>query len=263
MLTIFFSCVALGAFIGFMAGLLGIGGGIIAVPVLLYLLPQAGIVPEHLTHVAIATSLAAIILTSFSSARAHHSHGNVPWSLLKIMLPGFILGALLAGFIATLFAADTLKQAFAIFVIFMAIQMMFPYKAPAVTRPLPHRAVLFSVSLLVAIIAALMGIGGGALLVPFLCWCGLQIRQAIGFSSVTGLTIALFGSVSYVIAGWGEPGLADYTLGYVYLPALIGIVSTSMLTAPFGAKAASILPTPRLKKIFALLLMVIGLKLAL
>ncbi|MCG9695931.1 sulfite exporter TauE/SafE family protein [Shewanella sp. Isolate11] len=261
MISIVLSCLVLGAFIGFMAGLLGIGGGLIAVPVLLYLLPTVGVYPEHLTHVAIATSLGAIILTSLSSARAHHKRGNVPWPLLKVMLPGLILGALSAGFVSALFSADLLKQTFAMFVILMAIQMVFPFKTAAVERDLPKASFLFLAAMLIAIIAALMGIGGGVLLVPFLCWCGIQMRLAIGFSSVTGACIALFGSVSYVAAGWSAQGLPDYTLGYIYLPALVGIVCCSMLTAPLGAKAASIWPTARLKKIFALLLIVTGLKL--
>ncbi|MCE9679050.1 sulfite exporter TauE/SafE family protein [Shewanella sp. AS1] len=263
MLTIFISCVFLGAFIGFMAGLLGIGGGLIAVPVLLYLLPLSGVMPEHLTHVAIATSLAAIILTSLSSARAHHSRGNVPWPLLKVMLPGLILGALSSGFISSLFSSDLLKQTFAVFVILMALQMVYPVKVEGSERVLPKTNYLFLSALVIAIIAGLMGIGGGVLLVPFLCWCGVQMRQAIGFSSVTGVTIALFGSLSYIAAGWGAQGLPDYMLGYIYLPALVGIVSTSMLTAPFGAKAASTWPTALLKKIFAVMLMLTGIKLAL
>ncbi|GIU27908.1 UPF0721 transmembrane protein [Shewanella colwelliana] len=261
MLTILLSCIALGAFIGFMAGLLGIGGGVIAVPVLLYLLPKAGVAPEYLTHVAIATSLAAIILTSLSSARAHHSRGNIPWPLLKIMLPAFVIGALGAGFIAEMFSASALKQTFAVFVILMAIQMMFPVSPKAAERELPKAPYLFVAAMVIAVVAALMGIGGGILLIPFLCWCGTQMRQAIGFSSVTGLMIATFGSISYIIAGWGTTGLPDYMLGYIYLPALVGIVSTSMLMAPVGAKAASVWPIARLKRIFALMLILTGLKL--
>ncbi len=261
MFSIFFSCLVLGAFIGFMAGLLGIGGGLIAVPVLLFLLPNVGIIPEHLTHVAIATSLGAIILTSLSSARAHHQRGNVPWPLLKVMLPGLMFGALSAGFISASLSADLLKQVFAIFVILMAIQMAFPFKSAEVERELPKANLMFIAAMAIAIIAALMGIGGGVLLVPFLCWCGLQMRSAIGFSSVSGAVIALFGSISYVMAGWGMQDLPEYTLGYIYLPALAGIVCSSMLTAPLGAKAASVWPTAILKKIFALLLVATGMKL--
>ncbi|BAJ00895.1 conserved hypothetical protein [Shewanella violacea DSS12] len=260
---LFFSCLLLGGVIGFMAGLLGIGGGIIAVPVLLYLLPWVGFDVGVLPHVAIATSLAAIILTSLSSARAHHKQGNIPWPLLKPILPGLILGSLSAGIISTFISADLLQTSFAVFVICMAAQMIFPFRLSEADKQMPSTPILFAVSTVIAIIAALMGIGGGVLLIPFLSWCGLQMRNAIGFSSVSGVFIALFGSASYVLSGWNVSGLPEWTLGYVYLPALLGIVITSVLMAPLGVKAASIWPTKILKRIFALLLIVVGLKLAL
>ncbi len=253
-------CLGLGAAIGFMAGLLGIGGGLIAVPALLHILPQVGISAEKVPHVAIATSLAAIILTSLSSARAHHIRANIPWPLFKSMLPGFVLGALCSGFISELITAKSLQQIFALFVVLMALQMAFPFKTES-NRPMPSPIALFFAATSIAIIAALMGIGGGVLLVPFLTWCGLQMRFAVGFSAATGLLIALFGSIGYTLAGWDAAGLPPWTLGYIYLPALIGIVSTSMLMAPIGAKAATGLPTAKLKKLFALFLMLVGLKL--
>ncbi|AQS37602.1 putative permease [Shewanella psychrophila] len=259
---LFISCLFLGCVIGFMAGLLGIGGGIIAVPILLYLLPSVGFDVTVLPHVAIATSLAAIILTSLSSARAHHKQGNIPWPLLKSVLPGLILGSLSAGFISSLFSADLLQTSFAVFVICMAVQMIFPYGFSKADKPMPSTSILFAVSTVIAIIAALMGIGGGVLLIPFLSWCGLQMKSAIGFSSASGVFIALFGSASYVISGWNVSDLPEWTLGYVYLPALLGIVMTSVLIAPLGVKAASIWPTKVLKRIFALLLVVVGVKLA-
>ncbi len=262
LVLVFISCLALGAIIGFMAGLLGIGGGVIAVPALLILLPSLGFAPEVLPHVAIATSLAAIIFTSLSSAQAHHRRGNIPWPMFKPMLPGLILGSICSGFIAQKINADHLQQIFALFVILMALQMVFPFRVSADNKPLPNSVTLFVSSVVIAIIAALMGIGGGILLIPFLSWCGLQMRNAIGFSSASGLFISLFGSVGYVVAGWQVSGLPEGTLGYVYLPALIGIVITSVLMAPFGVKAASIWPTPMLKKIFALLLILTGVKLA-
>nr|WP_283104976.1 sulfite exporter TauE/SafE family protein [Shewanella dokdonensis] len=257
------ACLLLGIVVGFSAGLLGIGGGLIAVPALIYLLPMVNVPVGYLPHVAIATSLAAIILTSFSSARAHHQRGNIDWSLFKPMLPGTILGALAAGFIAELIPGADLKRGFAVFVILMSVNMAFPYKPTAVEKKLPSAALLFLVSALIAVISGLMGIGGGTLTVPFLCWCGLQMRQAVGFSSANGLIIALWGSLGYVIAGWNIQGMPLGSLGYVYLPALVGIVVTSMLLAPVGAKAASTWPTPVLKKIFAALLLVVGLKLML
>ncbi|QFU21689.1 sulfite exporter TauE/SafE family protein [Shewanella eurypsychrophilus] len=261
LLLIFLVCLGLGAVIGFMAGLLGIGGGIIAVPVLLYLLPKAGFGSEILPHVAIATSLAAIILTSLSSARAHNRQGNIPWSLLKPMLPGLAIGSICSGFISQLFSADLLQQTFAIFVMVMALQMVFPFKVSERDKPLPSTAVLFTTSVVIAIIAALMGIGGGILLIPFLTWCGIHMRNAIGFSSVSGLFIAFFGSAGYVVAGWQVTGMPEATLGYVYLPALLGIVTTSVLMAPIGARAATYWPVPVLRRAFALLLILTGLKL--
>lgn len=260
-ILVFSICLGLGAIVGFMAGLLGIGGGLIIVPALLYLLPWVGIESSQLTHVAIATSLASIILTSFSSATAHHKRGNVPWELFKPMFPGIIVGALASGFISEKIASEHLQQAFSIFVILMAIQMAFPFK-PKANSKVPAFAIMFIVSMFIAVIAGLMGIGGGVLLVPFLSYCGLQMRQAFGFSSVTGFFIAIAGSIGYVIAGLNAPDLPEGTIGFIYLPALVGIVMSSMIIAPIGVKAASVWPTSILKNIFAIFLMVVGLKLA-
>ncbi len=261
LLLIFSICLLLGSFVGFMAGLLGIGGGLIIVPALLYLLPWVGVESTQLTHVAIATSLASIILTSFSSALAHHKRGNVPWNLFKPMLPGIMLGALASGFISEKIPSADLQTAFSIFVILMAIQMAFPFK-PKANEQMPAFTVLFLVSSIIAIVAGLMGIGGGVLFVPFLSFCGIQMRSAVGFSSVTGCLIALAGTTGYIIAGLNAPDLPQGTIGFIYLPALFGIVISSMLVAPLGVKMASVWPTAVLKKIFALLLMVIGLKMA-
>lgn len=260
LLWVFVICLGLGALVGFMAGLLGIGGGLIIVPALIYILPSVGVSSVQLPHIAIATSLAAIILTSLSSARAHHSRGNIPWPLFKPMLPGILLGALASGFIAELIPAERLQQIFALFVMLMAAQMAWPLK-PESQQEMPKPQILFSVSVLIAMIAGLMGIGGGVLLVPFLTFFGLQMRFAVGFSSMTGLFIAVSGSVGYVIAGLDAGDLPQGTLGYVFVPALLGIVMTSMLVAPIGVKAASVWPTAVLKKVFAVFLFCIGLKL--
>lgn len=259
-LLVFSICLALGAVVGFLAGLLGIGGGLIIVPALLYLLPWVGIDSAQLTHVAIATSLASIILTSLSSARAHHKRGNIPWATVKLIMPGIIIGAIGSGFISEQIPSGALQQAFAVFVILMAIQMAYPFK-PDTTKTLPGPYVLFAVTSLVALIAGMMGIGGGVLLVPLLSYFGLAMRQAVGLSSATGFLIALSGSIGYVAAGYNAPSLPTGTLGYVYLPALVGIIISSMLVAPLGVKAASLWPTSVLKKIFALLLVVVGIKL--
>ncbi|QSX34698.1 sulfite exporter TauE/SafE family protein [Shewanella avicenniae] len=263
LIQIFVVCALLGSIVGFSAGLLGIGGGLIAVPALLYILPWAGVPAQSIPHVAIATSLSAIILTSFSSARAHHKRGNIEWSLFLPMLPGTAVGALCSGFIAELIAGEDLKKGFAVFVILMSINMAYPVKPKAEGRKLPPFPVLFIASAIIAVLSALMGIGGGTLMVPFLCFCGLEMKKAVGFSSANGLIIALWGSLGYVIAGWNIQGMPAGSFGYIYLPALVGIVATSMLIAPLGAKAASTWPTAVLKKTFAALLLVVGLKLIL
>ncbi|MCF1427160.1 MAG: sulfite exporter TauE/SafE family protein [Shewanella sp.] len=257
---IFSLCVLLGSIVGFAAGLLGIGGGLIIVPALLYLLPSAGIDSAHLPHVAIATSLAAIILTSFSSAKAHQKRDNIDWHILARLAPGSLGGALLSGFVAKLIPAQMLQQAFAVFVILMALQMTFPFK-PTQGSGLPGNGVIFLVTLLVAIVAGLMGIGGGALLVPLLSFWGLAMRYSVGISSAMGLLIAMGGTLGYVVSGLHASDMPAGTLGYIYLPALAGIVTSSVLVAPLGVAAASNWPTSVLKKIFAILLVVIGIKL--
>ncbi|MGL4516100.1 sulfite exporter TauE/SafE family protein [Shewanella sp.] len=260
LLLVFFICLVLGGFVGFMAGLLGIGGGLIVVPALLYILPWVGITSSQLPHIAIATSLAAIILTSISSARAHHQRGNIPWALFKPMLPGLLLGAMASGFIAERIAAETLQQGFAIFIMLMTLQMAFPFKASS-ERKLPHGALLFVAAAAIAVLAGLTGIGGGVLVVPFLTFYGLQMRQAVGFSAAMGFFISLSGTLGYVIAGMNAPDLPLGSVGFIYLPALLGLIMTSIFMAPFGVKAASTWPTPVLKKIFALMLLCVGLKL--
>lgn len=259
---VFSICLALGALVGFLAGLLGIGGGLVIVPALLYLLPQVGVSSSQLTHVAIATSLSTIILTSLSSAWAHHKRGNIPWALFKPILPGIVIGALGAGFISEQISSDSLQQAFAIFVVMMAIQMAFPFKPKADGEP-PALWVMFVASTIIALVAGMMGIGGGVLLVPFLCYCGLQMKQAVGFSSATGFLIAIAGTSGYIMAGLNATDLPSGTIGYIYLPALFGIIISSMLVAPLGVKAASVWPTTVLRRIFAGLLVVVGVKLLL
>lgn len=263
MAWIFAACLALGSLVGFLAGLLGIGGGMLIVPALIYLLPLLGIHTPHLTHIAIATSLAAIILTSLSSVRAHQKHHNIQWPIFWQIIPGILVGASLSGFIAELIPAKQLQQIFAVFVMIMALQMSLSFKPHSVTKGIPKKSVLFPITFVMALIAGFMGIGGGALLVPFLTWRGLQMRYAVGLSSVVGLAIATSGSVGYILAGLDAQSLPDNTLGFVYLPALFGIVISSTLMAPVGVHAATTWSTPVLKKIFAFLLLVIGIELIL
>jgi uncharacterized protein len=166
----------------------------------------------------------------------------------------------MAGFISEQISSADLQQVFAIFVILMAVHMAYPLK-PHAGRGLPSGPVLFGLSLVIALLAGMMGIGGGVLMVPMLSYFGLAMRQAVGLSSATGFLIALSGSLGYVVAGFDATHLPYCSLGYIYLPALLGIVTTSMLAAPMGVKAASLWPTPVLKRLFALLLVLVGIKL--
>ncbi len=247
---------------GFLAGMLGIGGGIVLVPAFIYLLPQLNISTELATHIAIGTSLGAIILTSFSAALGHQKRDNISWPVAKALLPGIVLGSISGGFIAESLSAKTLTTTFAVFLLLMAVKMVMPLNTARV-RPLPAPTLLFISATGIGAFSALMGIGGGVILVPFLTFFGLEMRKSIGCAAASGIAVALFGCMSYVIAGWGADDLPSGALGYVYLPALIGVISTAVFTARLGVKAAAVLPVKLLKRFFAAFMTFIGLRLLL
>ncbi|MDD3609306.1 MAG: sulfite exporter TauE/SafE family protein [Halothiobacillaceae bacterium] len=252
----------LGAFAGTAAGLLGIGGGLIMVPVLVFLFAQQGIGGEHLVHVAIGTSLAAIVFSSISSVWSHHRHGAVQWPLFLRMTPGVVIGAIAGSMVAHYLPGGALKIVFGIIEILIALQMGFG-RNPSPNRTLPGPAGLTAVSGGIGAIASIMGMGGGAMSTPFFIWCNVQAKNAIATSAAIGLPSAIAGSLGYVFTGWAIPDLPSPSLGYVYLPALAGMVVFSMLFAPLGAKLAHRLPTVILKRIFAVFLMALGLKMLL
>ncbi|RLV61703.1 sulfite exporter TauE/SafE family protein [Parashewanella curva] len=252
---------ALGSVVGFMAGLLGIGGGLIVVPALFYLLPKLGVNADYVPLIAIATSLANMVLTTFSSVAAHHRRQNLDWNVAKVLVPGIFIGAMLSGSVASYIPAEAMKQFFAVFVILMAINMAKPIKAEANVRSLPSVPVLFVLMVVIAILCGLLGIGGGVIIVPLLCYFGQKMQRAVGLSSMAGFCVALAGSIGYIIAGWNVPDLPSGTMGYIYTPALIGIALTSTLVAPLGVKAAMTWPTPTLKKVFAVFLFFVGIEL--
>ncbi|WP_425466810.1 sulfite exporter TauE/SafE family protein [Parashewanella tropica] len=252
---------ALGSLVGFMAGLLGIGGGLIVVPALFYLLPQMGVNADYVPLIAIATSLANMVLTTFSSVAAHHRRQNLDWGVAKVLVPGIFIGAVLSGSVASLIPAEAMKQFFAIFVILMAINMARPIKAEANQRSLPPPTILFGMMVLIAMLCGMLGIGGGVIIVPLLCYFGQKMQRAVGLSSMAGFCVALAGSIGYIVAGWNVTDLPSATIGYIYIPALVGIAITSTLVAPLGVKAAMTWPTPVLKKVFALFLFFVGIEL--
>ena len=248
----------LGAFSGTMAGLLGVGGGLIIVPVLAWLFTSNGVAPGIIMHLAIGTSLAIIVVTSVSSVLAHHRHGAVQWTVFRQLTPGIIVGALTGAVIADALSSDVLRIVFGLFVLAIAAQMGFG-RNPAPHRRLPAAVGMNLSGTVIGSVSALMGIGGGSLTVPFLSWCNVSLRQAVATSAACGLPIAVAGTAGFVVMGWNEDMLPDKAFGYVYVPALVSVIITSMLFAPVGARLAHRLPVATLKRVFAIFLVLVGL----
>ncbi len=248
----------LGALAGVSAGLLGIGGGLIIVPALLAIWQQGGLDSPWLVQMAIATSLASIVFTSVSSVYAHHRRGAVLWPQVARLAPGILLGAGLGAWSAAGLPGAWLKAAFGVFELLVAAQMAFRLR-PRPQRGLPGGLGMGAVGVLIGWLSALLGIGGGTLTVPFLSWCNVTMQKAVATSAACGLPIAVAGSLAYVFAGWGAQGLPAGALGFVQLPALLGVVAASVLFAPLGAWLAHRLSAPALKRVFALFLALLGL----
>ncbi len=259
LLLLLVSYLLLGSVAGLIAGLFGLGGGLVIVPVLVFSFEAQGMAPEVLTHVAVGTSLATIIVTSVSSIRAHHQLGGVLWPVFWPLTAGLSVGAIVGVKTAGLLSGPSLQMVIGCFAIVMAIQMAFGLK-PKAARVVPANPLLAMVGGFVGWASALFGIGGGSLTVPYLSWTNVKMQQAVGTAAACGLPIALMGALTNVHQGWQNPLLMEWSLGYVYLPAFFGIILTSALFAKFGAKLAHKLPADRLKRFFALLLFAVGIK---
>lgn len=259
MLAIILIYLGLGSVVGILAGLLGVGGGLIIVPMVVFTLTWQGVPSQHLMHLALGTSLASIIFTSVSSFWAHHQRGAVHWEVVRRIVLGILVGTFLGSCLASRLSTNLLKGVFVIFLYYMAFQMLADLK-PKPTRGLPGPLGMFGVGNGIGAVSSLVGIGGGSLSVPFMVWCNLTVHDAIGTSAAIGFPIAIAGTVGYIVNGLNVSGLPAYCLGYVYLPALAGIVAASVFTAPLGVRLAHSLPVARLKRIFALLLFVMGTK---
>jgi uncharacterized membrane protein YfcA len=253
--------VGLGLVVGFVAGLLGVGGGLIIVPVMILLLHAQGLAAGIEPQIALGTSLASILLTSLSSVRAHHRHGAVEWPLVGRITPGILAGTLAGALLAAQLPATVLKLFFVAFLCYAAVQMWLDFK-PAPHRALPGRAGTTAAGGVIGAVSSWVGIGGGTLSVPFMLWHNVPLHRAIATSAAIGFPIAVAGAAGYVLGGWAVPGRPAGSLGFVYLPALLGIVLGSVLTAPLGARTAHRLPVRPLKRIFALLLGVLALRMA-
>lgn len=254
-----FVLLTMGALAGALAGLLGIGGGIVIVPVLALVFQGQGVPGAVLMHVAIGTSLGTIVFTSLSSIRAHHQHRAVHWQAFRSITPGILVGAMLGAVIADFLPGETLRIAFAVFMLMVALQMVLGGAAKA-HRQLPAAPGMLLAGTVIGTIAALMGVGGGSMSVPFLTWCNIHIRNAVATSAAIGLPVALAGAAGFIVTGWNEAGRPAWSLGYINGPAFIGIVGASTLFAPLGARLAHRLPPRVLKSLFALFLAVLGVR---
>jgi uncharacterized membrane protein YfcA len=252
---------ALGAFAGFFAGMLGIGGGLVLVPALtLMFAAQGQIQTSETLHMALGPSMASIIFTAIASIRTHHSHGAIRWDVVKTITPGILLGTALGTLFAASVPARPLAVFFTFFVSVVALQMALNLK-PKPTRELPGPLGVAGVGLGIGVLSSLVAIGGGSLTVPFLTWCNVRVQHAIGTSAAVGLPIALGGTLGYVFNGWGQPGLPAASLGYVYLPVLAILVLATVVFARFGARLAHRLPVATLKRLFAGILILLAAKL--
>ncbi len=245
----------LGVVSGFLAGLLGIGGGMLMVPFLTLILGQRGVPAGMAVKMAIATSMATIIFTSLSSVRAHHARGAVRWDLARSLTPGLVGGGLLAG--AGAFAVlkgQGLALIFTLFIGYSALQMLRDRK-PRPGRQMPGWRGQTAAGGGIGFLSGLLGAGGAFVSVPFMTWCNVPIRQAVGTSAALGFPIALANTLGYLIGGWGLPAALPGAVGYLYLPALLLIACASVLLAPLGARAAHGMDVTKLKRVFALLLL--------
>jgi uncharacterized membrane protein YfcA len=248
----------LGALSGLLAGLLGVGGGLVLVPVLAWMLGSQGVPPESIIQTSIGTAFGVIFFTSLSSLRAHHKAGAIRWPVVMQFTPGILIGSLLGAKLAHWLPTRELGLIFSFFIFFSGIQMLLD-KKPKPTRELPGATGLAGMGVIIGVLSALVGAGGGFVAVPFMAWCNVNLKNAVATSAAMGFPIAVFSSVGYVVNGWSAAGMPAWSVGYLYLPAMACLASISVLTAPIGAGLAHRLPVKTLKRIFACMLFVLAL----
>lgn len=250
---------AIGCVVGFLAGLLGVGGGMVMVPMLAWAFTAQGLPAVHVLHVALGTSMATMFFTSLSSMHAHHRRGAVDWKIALAISPGILAGSFVTALVAGFLPTRALAVLFTGLVFYASISMFLDMQ-PKTTRALPGAAGLFAAGSAIGVAASLLAAGGAFLTIPFLAWCSVPLRRAIGTAAAVGFPIAIAGSAGYVLQGLHANGLPAGAFGYVYLPALGLIAVMSMLFAPLGARTAHRLPVKRLRMIFALLMFGLALR---
>jgi uncharacterized membrane protein YfcA len=254
-----FAYLLTGAVAGLMAGLLGIGGGLVIVPALAFLFAVQGVADAHLMHMAVGTSLAAIVPTAIASLLAHHRRDSVDWMAVRALIPGIVVGGLGGAWLARQVSSPGLALCFGVFEILVALQLWRGTK-PVAHRGLPGAAGMTVAGTTIGAVSALLGIGGGTLTTPFLLWHGVDIRRAVGTSAACGLPVALAGAAGFAVSGLSIVVQRDWATGFIYWPAVAGIVLSSVLLAPLGARLAHYLPRPVLQRLFALFLLMVGVK---
>lgn len=250
----------LGATVGFFGGLFGIGGGTLLVPVLLFLFTARHFPAAYAMHLALGTSMATILFTALSSLYQHHRHGAVNWRVVGTITPGILAGTAMGATLAALISGRALGVIFAAFVLIASLRVMLDAK-PRPSRELPGPFWLTAAGMFTGGLGALVSIGGGAIMVPYFVWCNMPLRQAIGTSAAVGFPLAAGGTIGYVVGGMQATGLPGPHLGYVFLPALLGTASASVLAAPLGARLTHRMDVGLLRRLFALLLLVLAAKL--
>jgi uncharacterized membrane protein YfcA len=253
------SYITLGLASGFIAGLFGVGGGLTIVPILLMLFQAQGFPPDQIMHMALGTAMATIVVTSVASARAHHQHGGVRWDIVRGMAPGLVAGTLFGSLFASRVPTQGLAVVFTGIVYWASLQMLLDLK-PKPTRQLPGQGGLLGVGGLIGGVSSLVAAGGGFLSVPFMVFCNVNIRQAVGTSAALGFPIAAAGVIGYVAGGWQVSDLPGPNLGFIYLPAFLGVVLATIFMAPVGARLAQRLPVKQLKRAFGVLLALLASK---
>ena len=249
-----------GMFAGVMSGLLGIGGGALIVPVLVIVFEAQQVAPDVVMHAALGTSLATIIFTTMSSTFAHQRVGAVDWPIFRRIAPAIVIGTLLGVALADQLASRTLKALFVAFMFGIALQMA---RGTSATRPhakLPGAVGMNIAGGIIGIASALFGIGGGSLSVPFMTWCSVPVKRAVATAAAIGTPLAISGTVGYLVAGLNAPNRPAGSVGYVVLPAFAAIVIASALAAPFGARLAHKLSDTLLRRVFAVFVALLGLR---
>jgi uncharacterized protein len=251
-----------GIFAGLIGGMIGLSGGVIIVPVLHFLFLKQGFPLEIMMQLAVTTSLATIIVTSSSATYVHHKKGAVLWPAVSRIAPGLIIGACLGALLADSVSSNVLRMIFGVFEILVGIQIWLNFK-PKAHSALPGTPGLVGSGVGIGLLSTLMGIGGGTLTVPFLLWCNVNMRNAIAVSSACGFPIAVAATIALIIAGWDEQAVPAHSLGYLYWPAALIISAMTVFSAPLGARLAHYLPILTLKRVFAVVLVLVGIRMLL